>query len=481
MHFFQQILEDLNVKYTVRYAKQLFESRTDSGSLYGIKKMLETFSLSITAIRIMDVDTIQYPCICLHEGRYVVLHNPPQWKNALLGEVVLSVTDMGVAREPDYLKHRLQLILIYVMPYITALAALFLAVASFMLPLRFDWNMLIVAILNVMGVYFSWRTVAKECSGACHDVLESAGSKIFGLYSLGVIGLSYFIGSLIITLFIPSLAPIFALISCVAIAMPLWSISYQAFVVRSWCRNCIAVQGVVIATFITELLFHKIDISQLSIVPFLSTVSLYIIVFFVCDRVYSVVRKEKIYPKNLIFTYRALMSDKSVLQSIINRGDVRDTSGASTIVVNNPDAAGFEMGTDIHVRELFLVISPFCSYCRELFAKLKEMLDSGKLKEYRVVLLFADEPAGLPVYASVISEYQTHGAEAAMQLLSEWYESLKIRKFRKIYTKISTTSELESEIERQKEWFYRMNFSGTPIMLIDSHQISHMLLEGISG
>lgn len=476
MHFFQEILNDLNVRYTVPYAQHLFESRPDANSLYGIKKMLETFGISITAVMAEDADGISYPCVCVYKGLARVLKNAPKDKEVLVGKPVLVINDMGAAREPDYLKHKVQMVLGYGMPYVAVAAAVFLMVASFFAAGNIQesymeiWHKGILLLLNALGIFFSWRTVAKECSGTCLEVLESAASKLFGIYSLGVIGLSYFIGSLIIALFIPSLAPTTALISCAALVMPLWSISYQAFVVRSWCKNCLGVQGVVVLTFIAELLFRQIDIHQLHCFESFEAVSLYILIFFICDRVYNIVQREKSYPQDLIPGYLNLMKDEATRKALINGGKKHDTGGASTIVIQNPDAE----------QEMLFVISPFCGHCKELFAKLKEMIAVGKLAEYRIVLLFPPEPAALPVYGSFIAEYQLHGPEAAMELMDKWYHSLKIGKFRKIYSKYPKTGMVQAEIDRQKKWYGLQDFHGTPVMLVNSHELSSHLLEGIT-
>lgn len=474
MHFFQQILNDLKIRYTVTYARHLFESRSDANNLYGMKKMLETFGLSINAIMAADADDVTYPCVCVYKGYIRVLRSAPEEKDELEGKPVLLITDMGAAREPDYFTHLIQTILSYSMPYIAAAAAVLLIAGAFLIYPEGNceavWHKATLLLLNSFGIFFSWRTVAKECSGTCHEVLESAASKLFGIYSLGVIGLSYFIGSLLIALYIPSLAPTAALISCVALAMPIWSISYQAFVIRSWCRNCLGVQGVIILTFFAELFFHRIDIHQLSWLASFEAVALYILIFFICERIYNIVQREKNYPSELIPGYLEMMKDEATRNVIINGGKLYDTTGASTIVLQDRDDAP----------ELFFVISPFCSHCKDLFLKLHEMIGAGKLNGYRIVLLFSPEPAGLPVYGSVIAEYQLHGSDAAISLLLRWYRSLRINKFRKLYSGYSQTPELKAEIGRQEDWFDKQDLHGTPVMLVNSHLLSSRLLDGIT-
>lgn len=479
MHFFQQILRDLGVKHTVAYAKELFENRADSNTLYGVKKLLENFDLTISAIKVNDPSEVTYPCVFIDKGWIRALTKPSPKATILPGDIILLITDKGTAREPDYMKHLFQQVFKYGMPYITATAFVILTICSFLCKggdLGFDWHKLALSLLNMVGIFFSWRTVSKECSGTCHEVLESSASKLFGVISLGVIGLSYFIGSLIIALFIPSLTPTLALVSCAALIMPVWSISYQAFVVRAWCRNCLGVQGVLILTFIAELLFNRINIANLQWLDAINLIALYVIVFFVANTIYEFVQQIRSFPKNLANNYHQMMKDPSIKESIINNGPLHDTTGASTIVINSPLIKENENRSS---HELLLVISPFCNHCRELFKKINEMLDSQVLDDFKIVLVFANEPAGLPIYGSAIAEYQLHGPKAALELLSQWYNSLKIGRFRKIYANYNKSSQLMDEITRQKSWLEKNTFHGTPVMLVDSHVVSYLLLDGI--
>lgn len=477
MHFFQQILNDLGVKYTVSYAKNLFESRSDANTLYGVKKMLEHFDISLTAIRMGDPLEVTYPCVIQDQGWIRVLRKASPETNLHSGAIVLLITDKGMAREPDLVKHRFQQLFRRGMPYLATLAALFLVACSFLFygeGARFDVHKLILSLLNGAGIFFSWRTVTKECSGTCHEVLESSASKLFGIISLGVIGLAYFIGSLIIVLFIPALAPTLALISCAALVMPIWSISYQAFVVRAWCINCLGVQGVLLFTFVTEWGFHRISLGQMQWVTFLPAIALYVLLFYITNRIYEMAQSMKSFPQNLVHNYNQMMKDPAIKESVIKQGTSFDTTGASTIVLSNTPAAEGEAA-----HELVLVISPFCSHCRDLFLKVNEMLDSNLLDAYRVAILFANEPAGLPISSSVIAEYQQHGAKAARILLEQWYHRTKIKSFRKRYARLETNRELVDEITRQKTWLAQNKIVGAPVMLVDSHVVSHLLLDSI--
>jgi hypothetical protein len=302
-------------------------------------------------------------------------------------------------------------------------------------------------------------------------VLESSASKLFGLYSLSAIGLSYFLSGIILFLVAPTLAPVFALVACVAIVMPVWSVSYQKFVVHAWCKNCLGVQSSIVLLFVTELLFGRIDISELQLLPLIEFAALYLIVFYACNAVYTLVQNLRKYPQSLISSYYSLMQNDDVLRSVIESGREYDTKDASTLVITNPQ--------DKDATELFFLLSPFCGHCKDLFFKLQEYYNIGKLSKFKVIIMFGDSSFGLPVCGSVIAEYQKNGAEAALAVLDKWYKSPKIDKFRKIYDQYEKTPELLAELSRQEMWYEKHNITGTPMMIVNSHLVDHQIIGGI--
>lgn len=472
MHYFQQILRDLHIKHTVPYARSLFDERQNSNSFLGIKQMLEHYGLKINAIHIQSEQDLEYPCVCLYDGVFRVLDSAPEDFSRIRAGTALIITDRGAASEPHYFLHRVQIAIRFLLPVVAVAAMIFLVVLSFLQSGSdpFDWHKFALFILGCSGAYFSWKTVAKECSGSCHDVLGSSASKLLGIFSLSVIGLSYFITGLIIELFVPSLRDIQAIISCIALIMPVWSLSYQAFVLRAWCRNCVGVQLSLILIFAAELLLGHINPRLIALLPALEAISLYIIIFFICNRIYELAAMQKKYPKDLVANYLELLKDSSTMEKTIAAGKKYDTTDASTLVIANPEAE----------KELLILISPFCEHCKVLFLNLKEKISSAVLNEYRIKIIFADEPAGLPVSGAAICEYYLHGPQGFIDFMSKWYTgSHSIVKYRKQFAGYKLSTEYNEELARQKEWIRSHNISGTPMMFVESHRISFVLLESL--
>ncbi|AQG78831.1 vitamin K epoxide reductase family protein [Spirosoma montaniterrae] len=81
----------------------------------------------------------------------------------------------------------------------------------------------------------------------CDDVLNSPGAKLWGWLSWADVGLVYFAGGLLAVLltgYLPALRPLLLGLSLLALPYTIYSIYYQARVVRQWCTLCLLVQVV---------------------------------------------------------------------------------------------------------------------------------------------------------------------------------------------------------------------------------------------
>ncbi|MEG1925974.1 MAG: vitamin K epoxide reductase family protein [Ruthenibacterium sp.] len=438
--------------------------------------MLETYGVNISAVRIASKDAtlLDYPCVAIYKNYPTLITSIPEDIDAFEKEwngVALLIGESDKAREPHYFLNLWRSFLSTFLPYAVALCLLCLIAMSLVGAGWMDGYRLLLLLFSGAGAFFSWRTVQGECMGGCHSVLESSASKLFGLYSLGVIGLAYFIANIIIYLTVPAFEPTVSLFSVLALIMPLWSIPYQKFVVKAWCKNCLGVQLMLILSFFAALLFHRIDIEQLQAFPALGTMALYIVVFYLCQYVYQLLQKSTSIPKSLVYNYRTLLKDPVVRQRILESGELYDTQGASEFILHQPDE---DTG-----KEMLVVLSPHCSHCRTLFFKLRELLALGKLKEYKVALLFSPSTQGLPVYGSIICEYQQYGVDAAIKLLAEWYDSSKLKRFKKRFDTYPKSDDYLAELNRQEEWYNRHNFTGVPILFVNSREVNHTLIDGV--
>nr|MCU0448009.1 cysteine peptidase family C39 domain-containing protein [Microscillaceae bacterium] len=112
----------------------------------------------------------------------------------------------------------------------------------------------------------------------CEAVLQSSASKLFGWLSWAEVGFLYFAG-MILSIFWANLtahsSPIFsilAVLSVLALPYTVFSVYYQALVVRVWCPLCVLVQAVLWVNF--GLLFNYLNFNYLYLFDYQSFIIL---------------------------------------------------------------------------------------------------------------------------------------------------------------------------------------------------------------
>ena len=88
----------------------------------------------------------------------------------------------------------------------------------------------------------------------CDTVLEKKASTFFGIFSWSEVGLAYFTISTLILLISPGSANYLAIVNACCLPFTIWSITYQKFVIKTWCTLCVTVQCLLWCQFLCLLL-----------------------------------------------------------------------------------------------------------------------------------------------------------------------------------------------------------------------------------
>ena len=121
----ESFLDALEVRYTKRYVRRLYEEHPHRGNMYGLKQMLAVYGVRALGVYMEDKDllNLSYPCI-FHTGNDFVIglesngsrivfwqqgkkktSTHEAFKSDWTGNV-LVVEDLEKAGEPDFKKHR---------------------------------------------------------------------------------------------------------------------------------------------------------------------------------------------------------------------------------------------------------------------------------------------------------------------------------------------------------------------------------------
>lgn len=464
MHFFQQILYDLKIRHTVVYARPLFEAERNSGSLVGIKRLLTHYGVKVSAVYAEDhqLEGLPYPIVISHRGWPIVLTQEPKSDSDISREWdgYALLCDASKAHEPHYLSNVFKQRVQYLFPRATAVAGLLVAIAS--LAVSFQWERTLLALLSGIGFYFSLRSVQGECAGSCSRVTSSAGGKLLGLYPLSVAGAAWFVLSTLVWALFPSLQGAWSWASLAMLVMPVWSIAYQALVVHAWCRNCLAVQGVVVAS---AALILAVGLPAWNTLAALVAAAAWLVLFYVGFHtyvLYTTVKKPSVDP-----TLIHLMSIPTLREEIIRTGSQIETSEMPFI----------DLGGD--GRELVTVLSLHCTHCRDLFRRLYPLWQEGKLAGYHWKLVLSTYKNDTPMAESLVCTARQQGAGAALELLAEWYDQHSRKHFEKLHQALAPSEEVRQSISAQSDWIDKKRISSMPTLIFDGHVLAASLFEGM--
>lgn len=273
----EDYLGALGVDYTAGYARDRF-AKMPFHTLFGLKKVLEDYGidsegyhlsdpaeisgltppfLASTAGGVVVVTAVDGGKICyLSEGEEETLPQD-EFVDAWSGDVTLSYP-RDDAREPDYALHaRLDF---FQKAKRWVLAGCWLFVLLYLVidrRLYADWSTVGIVLIDLAGLYFTYLLVQKSANihtkaadrvcgvlqvGGCDKVLETKGSKFFGLFGWSEVGFAYFAVSLMSMLLFPSTLPLLAVVNVCCLPFTVWSIWYQRFRARHWCTLCVSVQ-----------------------------------------------------------------------------------------------------------------------------------------------------------------------------------------------------------------------------------------------
>lgn len=461
MRNFFFILRDLGIRHSFDYPQELFLAQERNGTLWGCKKLLEHFGVEVTAVKIesRSLNEISYPFVYqTEEGMFAMTKEPDdpeafckEWNGYAL------LCDTSRAREPYYLLHKLEDVLIYRMNWLAAAGAI-LTLLCFLWE-GFSLSTLLLTVFNLLGLFFSYRSAVNECAGSCSVVTESPAGKIFG-YSLSVIGIAYFGVSLLPALFVPSWYPLWSWIALLALAMPLWSIPYQAFVAHAWCKNCLVVQLMVVlsAAVVGWNGLPLEGIFQLQ--PLIALPSLYLLAVYGLGIVFEHYKIVQHPPMDS--TVLRLMYNPVLREEILQSGRQVDASGVPEVWLLNPEGK----------QELFLAVSLRCVFCKEQFFKIYKEIQKGGLKDYRIKIVISHSPQDTKVLDVLTATALHQGPEAAVKLLAEWYEEQNRKLFLLNAKKDLPMEGVHEILDRINQEVEQLGVTNLPFLVLNGYEVT---------
>lgn len=286
----------------------------------------------------------------------------------------------------------------------------------------------------------------------CNEVLHSKGAQIIGI-GLGELSLFYFNTLLLFVLirphdfyFISGICNIFAL------GFTIYSIIYQAFVVRKGCILCMIVNITVWSSCTVLIIFQKQFYKEISLITILSLMAIACITLIGWLEIKTLL-KAHVEGKQLKIRFSYLMEPvrfQKLLSVEAQIGEMVDKE----IALHNQV---------LSERQLMIVTNPNCRNCAKMHSYIKEI--ASHISVSLILLTFPKDEVGEHVAKAIIATYRTEGWEKALIALEEWYKTHKQNEL----DKYAITIEEQRIWKQQQNYCSRQHISRTPSLIIDSY------------
>lgn len=285
----------------------------------------------------------------------------------------------------------------------------------------------------------------------CQEVLHSKAAQVAGV-SMAELSWIYFTTMFFFTAVCPEefhcLAAIFGII---AIAFTLFSVVYQAFVIRKACLFCMLTTFMVWTAsamlyaikdnfewkFSMRILFSLVAVGTICLISWVQA-------------------------KALISADQEKHQLKTRLSGLLNPSTFQKLLMLKPKVrgMIHPDIAMHNAVRSAKYR-LMIVINPNCKSCAKVHRQIREVTSQLSIS----LVISSNDRLGDHIAQTILSAYLSEGWDKATSLLEEWYETQAIKEIEQCHiTRIA--KELWS---RQQEYCRRNHISHTPSIIINGH------------
>ena len=301
---------------------------------------------------------------------------------------------------------------------------------------------------------------------SCQEVIDSAAGTLFGWLSMAEVGLFYFIGGFMALLFslvaadLQTVLVFLAVLTLTTLPYTLFSIAYQATVVKKYCPLCISVMilfWIEFTIIINTLSFEMPTITVEAITLILCGFLLPIIVWFGFKPSLIASREIPLLKK----TVGLFKGDPKIFDVVLSQAQPVSTEQlAGDILLGDPNSP----------INIIMVSSPFCSHCTPAFNALEKLI--------------SEFPEGVKVLVRILDRHKrevtkhlmafSDNPELAEQALHGWY--IQKKKDHKAWLQqFATTEPVDPEtiikrLDEIVEWCKTNEVKGTPAFFINGRR-----------
>ncbi len=370
------------------------------------------------------------------------------------------------------------------------------AVLFILLPLIYSFSWISVALLitTIAGTTVGYFLLAKEmgvtyeaidtfCNAGkntnCDKVLK-ADINLFGI-NFSEATATYFIFQLVAISFVQALPTIretflqvLAILSILTLPIILFSLYYQYAVVKTWCKLCLIVVGVLIVQLVifsiaylngSLPLFNSLSLAQLATLALL-----FLTIGFFVVMLKSIIEMENKLNQLVGNGNRVKYSPSVFIQLLVQQNKIDSTPFEKEMLLGSPHAP----------IKIIMVSNLYCNPCKEKHKVVEELMTMYPDK-VSVALRFVrskdDTVNGLNAGSYLVGAWLTHCYGKAHEgknttaLVHDWFEFWDLQKFAKKYSSDKPQEETCKAIETQHyTWTQAAQVYLTPTFFVNGYQ-----------
>lgn len=307
-------------------------------------------------------------------------------------------------------------------------------------------------------------------SQGCNKILDSKGNSIWGI-DYSEIGFTYFSGTLL-ALYLISNRSIHAYlfsISLLSVPFIIYSISYQAFIAKHWCRLCLGI----ITILSLEILITLINFQEILALPHIDPLIIIDLFFlFLAIALTLAITIPLLHnTTNLNFykkAFKRLLYKPEVFQGLLKNQPI--------IIPDNAFQAGIQLGNPNAQNTLLKVCNLYCNPCAKSHPEIMELLKRFPDK-LRVVIMYLNlsEPSGQEeqTLLHLLTIDAQKNTDVTINALNSWYGNLH-----RDYNTFKSTFPIEAfdekanlRISEMTEWSTKVGISHTPTYFLNNHEL----------
>lgn len=501
----KSLLGALGIPFTQRFLKEKLMTHPEFPSLLSISDTFEQYGLESMAMRLNDdhLNEIPFPCIvqvARPRGHFFnVITRFSNQSVSLVDEkgdqkniskldfskiwtgVCLLVEEGENTKEPEIEKRIIEQKIIKTL--VSAGLIGFMGLIGIGLSenglsgLFFGYFLLKILGLAISFVLLWYQqdkenpTLQRFCTGGgrsfdCNSILDSKDFQLLdGRINPSLLAFAYFLTGISMLAFSANSSfPLLLVLSIATLPVVIYSLYYQALVIKSWCRFCLFIQAVLTVEIITAIIIMSefwVDGLSISAIAFFTFLFTGIILGGVW------IKPLLEYQNELYKTKRELgklKSNKQLFKIVLSQ---------SKKILDLPEGLGILFKGKAAKNQVIKVCNPYCGPCSVVHPALKNLFDRGLID---LQILFAPTKGDMQKEKTI--QHFLAIAEKDNQLytrkaLDDWYERKEkdYVKYAKKHPINQGLNQQDEKIKLMEDWCNRENIAYTPTLFINGYEL----------